>query len=74
LRPDRAVAAEPRGGEDEAEQGARRDHDPDRLQYRMPELARSANDATVVRLASSSEARVSASASLRSFRWSKKSA
>ena len=40
----------------------------------MRELASSANDATVVRLASSSEASVSASASPRSRRWSKKSA
>ena len=40
----------------------------------MCELASNPNDATVVRLASRSDARVSASASPRSRRWSKKSA
>ena len=34
LGPGRAAAAEPRRGEDEAEQRARRDDDPDRLQDR----------------------------------------
>ena len=52
----------------------RRDHRADRLQHRDLRLASRAKEITVVRLASSSEARVSSSTSGARRRWSKKSA